>query len=459
MTGKPWSSIAFQVAFRHGALIVLTVTIVLGMFYLQMLGTMRARLDQYTSTSRHRMELIARTSGVAALEREVQQTLNDGVNSDSEVLMVTDAQGHTLFGNASLKNPRVLSSFGTREVQVVRHHQTHVARVQAMQLDGGQMLIIGHDIRALEDMEHLFIRASSWTALISLLIIGFGAVGFRRLVEERAAHIRSTMTQVAAGRLEQRIAVDPNQRDEFTLLYRDINHMLDQLQSLMDGIRNVSNTIAHNLRTPLTRMRLRLDALRLQADGRPGELDLEAFSDELLQISAMFDRLLAIAEVEAGALRMQFSPVDVTSLLAEAEDLYAPLVEDQGGTLTLQSPSGLYCLGDANLLASALSNLIENALKHGREADGRVHIVLGALALQHGELGPAIELTVSDQGPGAPPAALEKLTQRFFRAHSDHPGLGLGLASVQAIAQVHLGKLSFDNTHPGLRARLVLPAA
>jgi signal transduction histidine kinase len=384
--------------------------------------------------------------------------LNDGVNSDNEVLIVTDPQGNTLIGNARLKHPRALSSFGKRELDVVRRGETYAARVQATPLDDGNMLIVGTDTRPLEEMEHLFVRASAWTALISVFIIAVGAAGLRRMVEERAANIRATMTQVAAGHLDKRIAVDPHPRDEFALLYRDINHMLDQLQQLMDGIRNVSNTIAHNLRTPLSRMRLRLEDMRQRSASAALAPDLEALSDELMQISAMFERLLAIAEVEAGALRMQFSPVDVSSLLLEAKDLYDPLVEDQGGELTVHVPEGLRCQGDADLLASALSNLIENALKYGRQ-DGRLRIHLAARAVLHDAAGPAVEVSVSDQGPGVAPQDLERLTQRFFQASHGSRGLGLGLASVQAIVQVHLGRLVFENAAPGLRARMILPAA
>jgi signal transduction histidine kinase len=456
---RPWSSIAFQVALRYGAFIVLTVAVVLAMFYVQMLGTMRARMDHYTNSSLHRLEQIARTSGIGALEREARSMLNDGVNSDNEVLIVTDPQGNTLIGNARLKHPRALSSFGKRELDVVRRGETYAARVQATPLDDGNMLIVGTDTRPLEEMEHLFVRASAWTALISVFIIAVGAAGLRRMVEERAANIRATMTQVAAGHLDKRIAVDPHPRDEFALLYRDINHMLDQLQQLMDGIRNVSNTIAHNLRTPLTRMLLQLRGAE-QAPAAEQAATLARVAREVEELGVVFDKLLQIAEVESGTSRTRFARVEVRDLLLDVADLYAPVLEDSGGSLRAQVQDAPAALGDADLLASAIANLIDNAIKYGRAPEGGrgADIVLHAAPAQGPGGAPGIAITVRDHGPGVEPQALEQLGTRFFRARTDGQGYGLGLSSVRAIVELHGGRLEFANTHPGMQARIWLPA-
>ena len=456
---RPWSSVAFQVALRYGALIVLTVAVVLGMFYIQVLGTLRVRIDHDIDVNLKRLQQMARHQGLDGLAAETERLLRDGVNSDTEVLIVTDRQGKALLGNAQLKHPRRLSTLGDRELDIKRHGATHVARVHVAELEGGNLLIVGNDMRPLDELGHLFISASVWTMLSSGLIIVFGSLGFRKMVEARASTIRHTMAEVAAGQLTARIPTQANQRDEFTLMYRDINHMLDQLQVLMDGIRNVSNTIAHNLRTPLTRIRLRLEDIRHQPVSPTLAHALDDFSEELLHISTMFERLLAIAEVEAGALRLQFEPVQLRSLMLEAMDLYEPLVDEEGGQLVLSVEGEPICLGDPNLLASAISNLIENAVKHGRSADGHLRLRLHAGAATHATLGRAIALSVCDQGPGVDAQHLSRLGQRFFRGAANAPGHGLGLASVQAIAQVHAGLLEFESSGHGLCVRLWLPLA
>lgn len=456
---RPWSSVAFQVALRYGVLIVLTVAVVLGMFYIQVLGTLRARFDHNTDSNLKRLQHIAKRQGLDGLAREAERLLSDGVNSDTEVVIVTDAQGHALLGNAQLREPRRLGAMGSRDLEILRHGRPHVARVLAVQLDDGKVLIVGNDMQPLDELQRLFINASIWTVLISVIIIALGAQGFRKLVEQRASAIRHTMARVAAGHLGERIPSDARQRDEFTLLHRELNHMLDQLQQLMDGIRNVSNTIAHNLRTPLTHIRLRLDQIRDHPVSPALRQDLDDFSDELLHISMIFERLLAIAEVEAGALRRQFEPVSLRNLLTEAQELYEPLIEDEGGCLTLDVQGDPVCRGDPNLLASAVSNLIENALKHGRAGQAPLQLALWARCAHDPKRGPGVWLAVSDQGPGVPPDALARLSQRFFRANASAPGLGLGLASVQAIVQLHMGQLCFDNTTPGFRVSLWLPGA
>jgi signal transduction histidine kinase len=317
---------------------------------------------------------------------------------------------------------------------------------------------VGSDLQAQRHMEELIGRASLMAAFIALVMAVVGALVFRRVVDDRAADIRSTMARVAAGDLRQRIPV-AGRDDEFTLLGRDINGMLDRLEHLMEGIRHVSNTIAHNLRTPLTRMLLQLRGAE-QAPAAEQAATLARVAREVEELGVVFDKLLQIAEVESGTSRTRFARVEVRDLLLDVADLYAPVLEDSGGSLRAQVQDAPAALGDADLLASAIANLIDNAIKYGRAPEGGrgADIVLHAAPAQGPGGAPGIAITVRDHGPGVEPQALEQLGTRFFRARTDGQGYGLGLSSVRAIVELHGGRLEFANTHPGMQARIWLPA-
>ena len=229
----------------------------------------------------------------------------------------------------------------------------------------------------------------------------------------------------------------------------------------MEGIRHVSNSIAHNLRTPLTRILLRLRNAQ-QASPQMQSATLALVAEEVAELGVVFEKLLQIAEVESGASRKSFAPVDLQALLVDVVDFYEPLIEDSGGALRLDVHQGVQAFGDGDLLASAVANLVDNAIKYGASsAESKMgDVVLTAREAQESGLDSAwgVEITVQDQGPGADPQTLEKMTTRFYRAESDRQGYGLGLASVLAIVQLHGGKLSFQNASPGLIARIWLPS-
>ncbi|MDR3063975.1 MULTISPECIES: sensor histidine kinase [Comamonas] len=457
---RPWSSLAFRLALSYGGLMVLTMAIVLAVFYVQTVGVVRVRLDKQAENHVRRLMEHSAKYGPGALESEILQTIRDGVNTDTEILILMNPQGETIVSNAEVYPPRRLSIMGVRELTVKRNGRLMVGRVAVVEMPNGNLLAVGSDMQLQRDMEELFGQASLLAAVAACIMALIGAIVFRRVVDERAAAIRSTMSRVAAGELRQRIPVD-QRGDEFTLLNRDINTMLDRLEQLMEGIRHVSNSIAHNLRTPLTRILLRLrNAQHASPEMQSATLALVA--EEVAELGVVFEKLLQIAEVESGASRKSFASVDLQALLVDVVDFYEPLVEDAGGILRLDVQDGVQALGDGDLLASAVSNLVDNAIKYGAAPDdihGADVLLRAAPAQEFGSDGAwGVEITVQDQGPGADPHTLEKMTTRFYRAESDRPGYGLGLASVLAIVQLHGGKLSFHNAHPGMMARIWLPA-
>ncbi|WP_218241800.1 sensor histidine kinase [Comamonas fluminis] len=457
---RPWSSLAFRLGLSYGAIMVLTMSIVLAVFYVQTVGVVRVRLDKQAENHLRRLMEHSAKYGPGALESEILQTIRDGVNTDTEILILMDPDGEPIVSNAEVFPPRKLSIMGVRELTVKRSGRLVVGRVAVAEMPNGNLLAAGADMQLQRDMEELFGRASLMAAIAACIMAIIGALVFRRVVDERASAIRSTMSRVAAGDLRQRIPVD-QRNDEFTLLNRDINAMLDRLEQLMEGIRHVSNSIAHNLRTPLTRILLRLRNAQ-QASPQMQSATLALVAEEVAELGVVFEKLLQIAEVESGASRKSFAPVDLQALLVDVVDFYEPLIEDSGGALRLDVHQGVQAFGDGDLLASAVANLVDNAIKYGASsAESKMgDVVLTAREAQESGLDSAwgVEVTVQDQGPGADPQTLEKMTTRFYRAESDRQGYGLGLASVLAIVQLHGGKLSFQNASPGLIARIWLPS-
>jgi signal transduction histidine kinase len=227
--------------------------------------------------------------------------------------------------------------------------------------------------------------------------------------------------------------------------------MLERIALLMDGVRQVSNAIAHDLRTPITRARARLEDAAEHA-GSEAELRaaVERAVADLDGVTAVFQALLRIAEIEAGARRSAFAEVDMGPLLADLAELYGAAAEERGLALVLDVPDTLSLLGDRELIQQAVANLLDNAVKFSPRG-GR--IVLSAMAL-----GRQVRVCVTDQGPGIPEADRGRAADRFFRGEQarNTPGSGLGLALVQAVAMLHDGTLLLEDASPGLRAVLTL---
>ncbi len=446
----PWSSMAFRLALNYGALVLITMIAVLGIFYLQTVGVLQQRIDSRLSLVLDR--LVEDTAGERdALVSRIEHALASGENADAEIYLLVDALGAKVIGNIPLPLPAIRGEMGTTETEVVRNGQSTIARLHTHRFPNGNVLVVGASLRQQREIERLFTRASLAAALITVLMTVVGAFAFRQEVDERAGEIRRTVARVAAGDLGQRIPVSARQ-DEFARLDRDINAMLDRLEQSMDGVRHVSNTIAHNLRTPLTRILLHLRSAERAGPQQQSEA-LRFAARELAELGAVFDKLLHIAEVESGTRRQGFAPVAMNALTADVLELYEPLAEERRARLTFSSSGDPVAAGDPDLLASAVANLVDNALKY-TSTDGQARITVRAARRDD-----KVEVSVRDNGIGVAAEDLSRIGTRFYRTDRSRPGYGLGLASVQAIVRMHGGELRFADARPGLEVRIVLPAA
>jgi signal transduction histidine kinase len=324
--------------------------------------------------------------------------------------------------------------------------------VHYFELPGGFHVLIGRDVEVRSRLRVMMADAMFWAAVIALVLGTIGAWAVRGLFRSMIADVSATAVAVSAGDFTRRVQVAGHE-DEFDLLAETINDMLDRIGTLMDGVRQVSNAIAHDLRTPITRARTRLEDAAIHART---EAELRAAIDramvDLDGVVGVFQALLRIAEIEAGARRSAFAGFDLAPVLTDLAELYDAVAEEKGVHLDARIPAELPAFGDREMVQQAVANLLDNAVKFS--PDGTV------VRLEVGSQGGSVEIIVTDGGPGIPADDRPRASERFFRGESARstPGSGLGLSLVQAVAQLHGGRLELGDAGPGLRATLTLAA-
>jgi signal transduction histidine kinase len=317
-------------------------------------------------------------------------------------------------------------------------------------LAGGAVVFVGRDLSSVRALEARLLGAAGWVGLGALVLGLAGGLLIGRGVARRTAAMGEALGAVAAGDLARRLPRS-GRGDEFDALALRINAMLDRLGEVMATLRAVTDDIAHDLRTPLTRLRQRLEELR-RAPAGEGEAMIAAAEAECEAMLALFAGLLRIAQVEAGAQRSAFATFDLSAVADAVAEVYAPAAEERGQRLAASIAPGVAAHGDRALVTQLLANLVENAVRHGREG-GHVHITLR----QEGAGG--AELLVEDDGPGIPEAERERVFRRFHRLDAARatPGAGLGLALVRAVAVLHGMGVTLADAGPGLSVRVTIP--
>lgn len=388
---------------------------------------------------------------VQSIERRLRRPGDD-------LYLVTTAGGDPLVGNiAALPNV----TFTENTLSETTYQRTgengakHRALVRAFVLPGGFKLVVGHDIEEREQIETVFKGALS-TALVWLVVVGVaGGLFMARRVLMRVDGMSDSSRAIMTGDLAKRLPTNGS-GDELDRLADNLNAMLGRISELMIGLKNVSDNIAHDLRTPLTRLRNRAEAA-LRDSNNPEDLKaaLEKVIDESDGMIRIFDALLMIARAEAGTADT-FTRIDAAAIMRDVGELYEAVAEEDGGSLTVSTDSGLMISGSRELIGQALANLIDNALKYGRASQG-AHV---AIALSAKRVGDRIEMMVADRGPGIAPEDRARATRRFVRLEQSRsrPGSGLGLSLAAAVAHLHGGELRLEDNEPGLRIVLTVPA-
>lgn len=323
-------------------------------------------------------------------------------------------------------------------------------RVLTADLPGGYRLLVGDEKDQVEALDAVVLRSFA-SALVGVILLGaIGGYALSQGVHRRLSAISGTAEAIIDGDLARRVPVR-GARDDLDRLAMTINRMLDRIASLVDSVKQVSDDIAHDMRTPLTRLRQKLELAFLQSGNTDPVLE-----SSLLDLDAILDTfagLLRIAQIEAGARRAGFRPTDLEVITRTVVDAFAPSAEESQQSLALTSNGPVVVVGDPELLTQMLANLVENALRHAGEGAA---IRVATISTPSG---PA--LTVTDNGPGVPASEYGRLFDRFYRLEQSRssPGSGLGLALVAAVANLHGATVRLDDAKPGLVARVAFPRA
>lgn len=326
-----------------------------------------------------------------------------------------------------------------------------VARARTVDVPGGFHLLVGRDMTERTDFTKLMTDALIGGLILTAVLGIAGGILMSRSLLARIEGINRGTEDILQGDLTRRMPVRGN-RDEFDRLATSLNAMLDQIDGLMTGMRGVADNIAHDLRSPISRLRSRLEvSLMGEADADGFRRAMEDAIREADGILATFNALLEIALAEAGAVRDRFSPIELSALAADAGDLYGPVAEDKGQTLAIEIEPGVTVPGNSHLLAQAVANLLDNAIKYTPEG--------GRISLDVRRDGDGAVLDIRDSGPGIPEEARGRVLDRFVRldASRSAPGAGLGLSLVSAVARLHRGTLTLADNAPGLHVMLRFP--
>jgi signal transduction histidine kinase len=372
--------------------------------------------------------------------------------ASERILLLADASLHPMSGNLPAWPSDVPTEPGNYKAKIeLGDHGVQTALVHVATL-GSYKLLVGRDNALFAPLQTRFWYGLA--AAIAVLSIAGLLIGLitRRALMSRIHSIRQTVSAIVHGDLQHRLPTHLND-DELNTLSRTINGLLEQIELLVHGVRNVSNSIAHDLRTPLAELRSRLEELALirpppeqtyaEIDGAVADVD---------RVIRIFDALLRLAEIDAGMRRSGFVTLDVADLAANAVEFYAPAAELKNIDLALRSEGPVSVSGDPILLAQALSNLIDNALKYAPE-NGAIEVAV--LKRNDG----TAQVSVSDNGPGIANSEKSKVVERFYRGDASRgtPGVGLGLSLVQAVAKLHGSALELADENPCLRVALTMP--
>lgn len=372
------------------------------------------------------------------------------VHAHQFLYLLLDARGRPIAGNLPVGSAKV----GWGEASVAEPAETNepsdgqnTVRTYGVQLADGSRLIVGRNTSDLDELSDWLRLVTIWSGLgITVLAVGGGLL-IASVFLRRLDRVTRSLQEIMEGRLEKRVPAI-GMGEEFDRLTANLNLMLDRSQALMDGLRQVSTDIAHDLRTPLSRLRQHLDSMR---DITPPE-DLQgAIDDALAQVDdvlSTFHALLRIGQIEGGAGRTRFEAVDLSAVMERVRLAYETAAEDAGKALSAEIAPEIVVNGDPQLLTQLFANLVENALGHGGE---KAHITM-SLSEQSG----AVRAVVADNGPGVPANERSRVLRRFYRldASRSTPGSGLGLALVAAIAELHGATLSLLDNRPGLSVEL-----
>jgi signal transduction histidine kinase len=401
--------------------------------------------------------------GLQGLARTVD---NRALRPGANLYLITAPNGVAVGGNVGSLSPGVMATAGWSETAYRRLDENdnaeHRALVKVTELSNGFRLLIGRDLDERRRLFGIIAKGTQWSLLVVIVLGIGGGIFVSRRVLARIDAMTGTTQRIMAGDLSGRLPVGRS-GDELDRLAGNLNAMLERIEALMNGLKEVSDNIAHDLKTPLTRLRNRAEeALARSGSEADYRAALERTIEESDGLIRTFNALLMIARAESGQARGNMDDFDAAEVANGIYELYEPLADDDGMTLAVKAaPTPIH--GNRELISQALANLVENAIKYGKPSAAAQPLGIKAareIAIEARREGDSVLLSVTDHGPGIPEADRKHAIERFVRLEASRtlPGSGLGLSLASAVATLHGGELRLGDAHPGLVATLVLPA-
>jgi signal transduction histidine kinase len=465
--GKLIRTTAFRLTLAYLFLFALFAASLLGYFAW---NTRRLITEQITTTVNAEIGEISDIYGRRGLLGLVRTIENRALRPGANLYLVTTPTGQAIAGNVGSLAPGVMATSGWSETAYRRldeqDNTDHRALVRVTELTSGFRLLIGRDLEERRRLFGIVAKAAQWSLLVVVVLGIGGGIFVGRRVLRRIDAMTGAAQRIMAGDLSGRLPVGRS-GDELDRLTEHLNAMLERIEALMMGLKEVSDNIAHDLKTPLTRLRNRAEeALAKSGSEAEYRSALERTIEESDGLIRTFNALLMIARAESGQARGNMDDFDAADVAKGIHELYEPLAEDGGMILHVKTES-TPLHGNRELISQALANLVENAIKYGKPLPAAQPLSASSVAADGKEIliearrdGDQVLLSVTDHGPGIPETDRKHAVERFVRleASRSQPGSGLGLSLASAVATLHGGELRLGDAHPGLSAILAIPA-
>ena len=461
--GKLFRTTTFKLTLVYLTVFALFAAFLLGYFAL---NTRRLITEQITDTVNAEITGLSEQYRLGGIRRLVVVVDNRARRPGSSLYLVTTFNGQALAGNVTALAPGILDNPGWTETVYHRideaetsEHAAHEALVRVFQLPGGFRLLVGRDLDERERLYRIVLSAGRWSVAIVVVLGLLGGFLVTRRVLRRVDAMTETTRTIMTGDLSGRLPV-AGTGDELDRLAGNLNAMLERIEALMHGLKEVSDNIAHDLKTPLTRLRNRSEeALRTAKSEAEYRAALESTIEESEGLIRTFNALLMIARAESGQARDDMSEFDASEIANDVGELYEPLAEEKGIVLKVEAQTPAKVRGNRELVSQALANLVDNAIKYAQPAGTGANGAIPEIVVRAFNEDDRIMLTVADSGPGIPAADRSRAVERFVRLEQSRcqPGSGLGLSLASAVARLHGGELSLQDNNPGLKSVIALP--
>jgi len=445
----------FRMVFLYFVLFILSSFILLSFVYWSTVGYIYKQLDHHIEYDMERFQVIYINGGKEELINAIETSLQQK-NYDSIYLLYNKKTNHILAGN--LTNIPGIKAAGWSIIDLTGlslspQQQKHSARILTMTLPENLIFINGLDLESAHQQEHMIFNSLIAGIAIILLLGTIGGFIISISTIKKINLINETINEISEGNLTLRIPTRGTD-DDYDLLAKNINQMLNQIHKLMQGIQNISNNIAHDLRTPLTRLQGRLELIQQDCSHQTSE-DIQEALSETDNLLATFNAMLRINKVESGAQKGHFTTLVINTILQDVVEFYEPLAEDKSISLQYVTDKEYKMNGDKDMLFQVFTNILDNAVKYTPER-GTIIVSIQGIEQDNSE---QLQINIADSGIGIPENEYKKVLQPFYRLekHRDHQGNGLGLSLVSAIVKLHKGSIKFQDNCPGLKVCIVLP--